>query len=161
MTLMITYPFRRNFALIAVSASLALLVSGCGNMAGVSDGKAPSADSSIIDVPNLGSPGSGSSSAGGASDYASCPEAPLNINSQTKETEATKGVEAELSDNDKYAASLLGYEETDGESCALEAGFTWRIISRDGETFPVTKDYRFDRINAGIENGLVTFSSIG
>jgi hypothetical protein len=36
-----------------------------------------------------------------------------------------------------------------------------RIISRDGNYFPVTRDYREDRINFNIEETLVVQASIG
>ena len=37
----------------------------------------------------------------------------------------------------------------------------YRIVKRDGESFPVTMDYRMDRINLEIENGVITNASIG
>jgi hypothetical protein len=36
-----------------------------------------------------------------------------------------------------------------------------RIISRDGNYFPVTRDYREDRINFNIEDTLVVQASVG
>lgn len=60
-----------------------------------------------------------------------------------------------------YAQKLVGYGEENAESCVSEAGFGWRIVERDGEFFPVTMDYRFDRINARIYGRIVTKISIG
>lgn len=36
-----------------------------------------------------------------------------------------------------------------------------RITRRDGENYAMTMDYRIDRINLEIDNGIVTKSSIG
>lgn len=60
-----------------------------------------------------------------------------------------------------YAQKLVGYGEENAESCVSEAGFGWRVVERDGEFFPVTMDYRFDRINASVYGGIVTKISIG
>lgn len=38
---------------------------------------------------------------------------------------------------------------------------TYRVTRRDGESYPMTMDYRLDRINLEIDNGVVTKASIG
>ena len=37
----------------------------------------------------------------------------------------------------------------------------YRIVKRDGESFPVTMDYRLDRINLEITEGTVTYAYVG
>jgi hypothetical protein len=51
--------------------------------------------------------------------------------------------------------------ESDAEAAAGELGLTVRVVARDGEFFAVTKDYRTDRVNFVIENGVVIKASIG
>lgn len=75
---------------------------------------------------------------------------PRNVN--------TDAMVEKLSD---YAEKLLRFRESNAESCVREVGFGWRVIERDGELFPVTMDYRTDRINASIRGGLVADVSIG
>jgi hypothetical protein len=60
-----------------------------------------------------------------------------------------------------YAQKLVGYSEENAESCVSEAGFGWRVVERNGEFFPVTMDYRFDRINASVYGRTVTKISLG
>jgi hypothetical protein len=198
---MTTSSFRSRLALIAVSASLILAVSGCGSIAGSTSEETSNSDASIIDTPNLdntgaegsdtespnvdspttdapseedtsaddtgveensgdgtnsGEPSAEAPSTGGTSNSSSCPQTPSSFDSK-----GSKGSDAELSESGKYALSLIGYQEAKAEACAKEAGFSWRVIIRDGESFPGTKDYRFDRINAAIANGLVIFASVG
>lgn len=38
---------------------------------------------------------------------------------------------------------------------------TYRVTRRDDENYPMTMDYRIDRINLEIDNGIVTKTSIG
>lgn len=56
---------------------------------------------------------------------------------------------------------LVGLGETGAAAAAAELGFTVRIVARDGEWFPVTKDYREDRINIVVENGAVVRAFVG
>jgi hypothetical protein len=37
----------------------------------------------------------------------------------------------------------------------------YRVVKRDGENFPVTMDYRLDRINLEITQGTVTYAYVG
>jgi hypothetical protein len=143
-----------------------------------SDTESPNVDSPTADAPgeedtstddtgveensgddtNSGEPNGGSPISGGTSNSSSssCPKAPSSFDSK-----GSKGSDSGLSESGKYALSLIGYQEVKAEACAKEAGFSWRVIIRDGESFPGTKDYRFDRINAAIANGLVIFASVG
>lgn len=59
------------------------------------------------------------------------------------------------------ADAVVGLSEAEATSAIEAAGGTVRIVSRDGEDFPVTMDYRFDRVNLRIVDGVVTEATIG
>lgn len=56
---------------------------------------------------------------------------------------------------------VVGMTEAEAQAAVEEAGFTFRVISRDGEGLPATADYRTDRISATVVDGTVTEASIG
>lgn len=62
------------------------------------------------------------------------------------------------------AAEVIGMTEAEAistiESVSSEE-LTYRITRRDDESYPMTMDYRLDRINMEIDNGIVTKASIG
>ena len=41
------------------------------------------------------------------------------------------------------------------------AGYTYRVIMIDGESLPMTMDYRLDRINLTLQDGIVVDASWG
>ena len=56
----------------------------------------------------------------------------------------------------------VGLPEDEATVQAYNNGFdVVRITSRDGKYFPVTRDYREDRINFNIEETLVVQASVG
>jgi hypothetical protein len=56
----------------------------------------------------------------------------------------------------------VGLPEDEATVQAYNNGFdVVRITSRDGKYFPVTRDYREDRINFDIEETLVVQASVG
>jgi hypothetical protein len=62
------------------------------------------------------------------------------------------------------AAEVIGM--TEAEAIATIEGvssekLTYRVVRRDDESYPMTMDYRLDRINLEIDNGLVSKASIG
>ena len=59
------------------------------------------------------------------------------------------------------ANTLIGMKEADAESCAAQLDWIYRIVSRDGEDFPATLDYRLDRVSLTIKNGLISRVDIG
>ena len=59
------------------------------------------------------------------------------------------------------AAASVGMMEAEATAAIEAAGGSVRVVSRDGEDFPVTMDYRFDRVNLSIVEGIVTEASIG
>lgn len=56
---------------------------------------------------------------------------------------------------------LIGETEADATAAIEAAGFTARVVARDGEFFSITMDYRLDRVNLTVEDGVVTVATIG
>lgn len=81
-----------------------------------------------------------------------CPTAPTSI--PAVEEEAVAAV------ND-YGQQLIGFDETAALTCVEDAGLMWRVVARDGESFPITMDYRIERLNAVITDSIVTEVSVG
>lgn len=63
----------------------------------------------------------------------------------------------------EIAAAVIGKTEQEAMEMINSKGgqITYRIVKRDDESFPVTMDYRMDRINLEIENGVITSASVG
>jgi len=59
------------------------------------------------------------------------------------------------------ANTLIGMKEGEAESCATQLDWGYRVVSRDGEDFPATLDYRLDRVSVTIKNGLISRADIG
>jgi hypothetical protein len=59
------------------------------------------------------------------------------------------------------ASTVVGLGELEATKVIESAGFTARVIARDGESLSGTKDYRLDRVNISIENGVVVSADIG
>jgi len=59
------------------------------------------------------------------------------------------------------ANSLMGMKEVEAEGCATQLDWGYRVVSRDGEDFPATFDYRLDRVSVTIKNGLITRVVVG
>jgi hypothetical protein len=62
------------------------------------------------------------------------------------------------------AAEVIGM--TEAEAIATIEGvsseeLTYRVVRRDDESYPITMDYRINRINLEIDSGLVSKASIG
>ena len=56
---------------------------------------------------------------------------------------------------------LIGFTESDAESCALSIGWAFRVGERDGESFALTEDYSLQRVTVSVTNDLVTAVVIG
>ena len=63
--------------------------------------------------------------------------------------------------NDAWTDDIVGMIEDEARNAATEEGYTVRVTRRDGSAFPVTRDYRTDRVNFNIENGIVVCASVG
>ena len=59
------------------------------------------------------------------------------------------------------ADKLIGFTESDAESCALSLGWAFRVGERDGESFAVTADYSQQRVTVSVTNDLVTAVAVG
>jgi heat shock protein HslJ len=59
------------------------------------------------------------------------------------------------------AASVIGMTEAEAKRTVEEAGYVFRVVSRDGVSFPITEDYSVTRINVTVVKDLVTESYVG
>jgi hypothetical protein len=59
------------------------------------------------------------------------------------------------------AERSIGLEEADAVVFLEEQGLVARVVARDGEAFAVTDDYRTDRVNLEIADGIVTQAGVG
>jgi hypothetical protein len=57
--------------------------------------------------------------------------------------------------------AVVGQDEAGAEAVATAAGLILRVVSRDGEDLPHTMDYRTDRVNVVVLDGLVVDAFIG
>jgi hypothetical protein len=57
---------------------------------------------------------------------------------------------------DEAAALLVGVTAERAEEIAAEQGWTIRIVEQDGESFAVTMDFRQDRVNVVVADGVIT-----
>jgi hypothetical protein len=65
-------------------------------------------------------------------------------------------------DLDEAAAMLTGLDEAEATKVAAERGWEVRVVQRDGESLPVTMDYRTNRVNVAVDIGTITsVDSIG
>ena len=53
-------------------------------------------------------------------------------------------------------SSFVGLTLEEAEAKATKADLPHRVIKRDGQSLPVTRDYRPERLNFTVENGKVT-----
>ena len=59
------------------------------------------------------------------------------------------------------ADMLIGFTESDAESCAASLGWEFRVGERDGEGFALTADYSQQRVTVSVINDLVTAVAVG
>jgi Flp pilus assembly protein TadD len=62
---------------------------------------------------------------------------------------------------EQMAASVVGMSEDDAVKAIKDAGYTSRVVERDGEKFAVTMDLQPDRINLTIRDDTVTKATVG
>jgi hypothetical protein len=60
-----------------------------------------------------------------------------------------------------FAETLFGMAEGYAIEQIEAAGYEWRVVQRDLEMFPATKDYRPNRINLTIKEGIVYKVNVG
>lgn len=63
--------------------------------------------------------------------------------------------------NDYFLTSLIGKSEEDAKKLCSENDFHYRVVREDSKHYMVTCDYRLDRVNIEIDNGIVTKFDIG
>ena len=56
---------------------------------------------------------------------------------------------------------LIGLTEATAVDEAESGGWVVRVVARDGEYYPVTKDYLLSRVNLIVDGGIVTSVSVG
>jgi len=61
----------------------------------------------------------------------------------------------------EVAASVIGMAEAEATAKIDKAGYTWRVLGRDGQEFPATMDFVETRIGLKITSGKVTEARIG
>ena len=59
------------------------------------------------------------------------------------------------------ADQVIGQSLTEAEDLCQENGVKLRLVERDGEHFIVTMDYRTDRVNVHVRDGIVTDARVG
>ena len=59
------------------------------------------------------------------------------------------------------ADMLIGFKESDAESCAVSLGWVFRVGKRDGEGFALTADYSQQRVTVSVANDLVIAVAVG
>jgi hypothetical protein len=59
------------------------------------------------------------------------------------------------------ANTFIGMKEGEAESRAAQLDWIYRVVSREGEDFPATLDYRVDRISVTIKNGIISRANVG
>ena len=57
--------------------------------------------------------------------------------------------------------AVIGMTVDEATAWANERGMTVRVVKLDGESLPGTKDYRPERINVEVENGVITAATLG
>jgi hypothetical protein len=61
----------------------------------------------------------------------------------------------------EVADSVVGMSEAEATKTAEAKGLTVRVGSRDGEDFPLTMDYRTDRVTLTVKDDKVTAATPG
>ena len=59
------------------------------------------------------------------------------------------------------ADQLVGLSEEEAAEEAAERGWTFRVGSRDGMFFPLTREYRLDRVTVSVDEDEVTSVEVG
>jgi len=56
---------------------------------------------------------------------------------------------------------LIGMKKQNAISCIQSLGGITRVAEEDGQFFPLTRDYRTDRVDLFITKGVITKVSVG
>ena len=88
-------------------------------------------------------------------------EVPLSIAPETVAPAVDPAVDPDMSVAQEVADSVLGMSEAEATKTAEAKGLTVRVGSRDGEDFPLTMDYRIDRVTLTVIGDKVTAATPG
>lgn len=62
---------------------------------------------------------------------------------------------------EEIAKETIGLKESEAFAYLAKNDLSWRIYERDGISFPLTAEFRPDRVNYAAENGIVIDAMIG
>lgn len=82
----------------------------------------------------------------------------------TATTEQKQNEEDPMASNQESGtppADAVGLSEEESVSFLEGKGFVVRVVERDGEAYAITFDYRTDRVNLVVKEGIVTEAYIG
>jgi len=88
-------------------------------------------------------------------------EVPLSIAPETAAPAVDPTVAPDMSVAQEVADSVVGMSEAEATKTAEAKGLTVRVGSRDGEDFPLTMDYRTDRVTLTVKADKVTAVVVG
>jgi hypothetical protein len=88
-------------------------------------------------------------------------EVPLSIAPETAAPAVDPAVEPDMTVAQEVADSVVGMSEAEATKTAEAKGLTVRVGSRDGEDFPLTMDYRTDRVTLTVIADKVTAATPG
>jgi hypothetical protein len=88
-------------------------------------------------------------------------EVPLSIAPETAAPAVDPAVDPDMSVAQEVADTVLGMSEAEATKTAEAKGLTVRVGSRDGEDFPLTMDYRIDRVTLTVIADKVTAATPG
>ena len=88
-------------------------------------------------------------------------EVPLSIAPETAAPAVDPAVDPDMSVAQDVADTVLGMSEAEATKTAEAKGLTVRVGSRDGEDFPLTMDYRTDRVTLTVKDDKVTAATPG
>ena len=88
-------------------------------------------------------------------------EVPLSIAPETAAPAVDPTVAPDMSVAQEVADSVVGMSEAEATKTAEAKGLTVRVGSRDGEDFPLTMDYRTDRVTLTVVADKVTAATPG
>ena len=114
------------------------------------------AASVLVACGSSGEPGDDSASANAATD--SPDEAATAADAGTSSPLPTPTTEP---DDEAVNAALVGLSEAAAQTKAAASGYEVRIAMVDGEPRALTMDYRTDRINLELEDGVVVRATVG
>ncbi len=88
---------------------------------------------------------------------------PVADGAQTVDVEVISTVldDAPAEGAEAVAAAVIGSSEEDAVAAIAAADLTSRVVERDGEAFAITMDFRTERVNLTILDGVVTYADVG